>query len=398
MHPKLLIVVPLVFFLLGGGTITKAQQAAALKDLSAEEGLAASIDAVANKAIQEKNIPGAVILVGHRGQVIFKKAYGHRSLDPQVEPMTPDTIFDMASLTKVLATAPAVMLLIEKGKIHLDDRVANYLPPFGQQGKKKITIRQLLTHYGGLPGDLPDKEIRYTNKRKPSARAITRKIYAVKLKAPPGERFIYSDLGYVVLGKLVEKVTGKGLNQFTHEVIFAPLKMRSTEYRPSRKLMKTIAPTEKKTWGEVVRGKVQDPTAYLLGGVAGHAGIFSTADDLARFGQMFLNGGSLEGVPVLLPETVRQMTSPQSPATKKDIRGFGWDIETDYSTLRGSHFSSLSYGHTGYTGTSIWIDPPSQSYVIILTNRLHPENKGNVKELRISVADLVGAAVNTTTK
>jgi CubicO group peptidase (beta-lactamase class C family) len=162
--------------------------------------------------------------------------------------------------------------------------------------------------------------------------------------------------------------------------------------------MKTIAPTEKKTWGEVVRGKVQDPTAYLLGGVAGHAGIFSTADDLARFGQMFLNGGSLEGVPVLLPETVRQMTSPQSPATKKDIRGFGWDIETDYSTLRGSHFSSLSYGHTGYTGTSIWIDPPSQSYVIILTNRLHPENKGNVKELRISVADLVGAAVNTTTK
>jgi CubicO group peptidase (beta-lactamase class C family) len=195
------------------------------------------------------------------------------------------------------------------------------------------------------------------------------------------------------LGKVVEKVTGKSLAKYAQERIFAPLAMKNTGYTPPSQWRSRIAPTEKHPWGEILRGKVHDPTAYLLGGVAGHAGLFSSAQDLSRFCQMILNGGELDGKRILRPETVQQMTSPQSPAGKKELRGFGWDIQTAYSTPRGSAFSPQSFGHTGYTGTSIWIDPPTQTYLIILTNRVHPQDKGSVKELRMKIADLVGAFV-----
>jgi CubicO group peptidase (beta-lactamase class C family) len=351
------------------------------------------IDAIAWKTISEKNAAGVVVFAGHRGNLFFRKAYGNSSLEPVARPMTEDTIFDMASLTKVVATTTAVLQLLENGKLSLEDPVAKYLPQFRTPPRNRITVRQCLTHYSGLPPDLPNHDLKYTNKSKPSSRTIWNKIWQIKPEAAPDEKWIYSDIGFVVLGRLVEKVTGKSLDQYTREAIFMPLKMNSTRYRPPAQWRSHIAATEKKPWGEVLLGKVHDPTAYLLGGVAGHAGLFSKADDLVRFCQMILNGGELEGIRILKPETVQLMTSPQSPPGKKDIRGLGWDIQTPHSSARGDFFSPQSFGHTGYTGTSIWIDPPSQTYVIILSNRVHPHDKGSSKYLRAEVANVVGAAV-----
>lgn len=355
---------------------------------SLSESRISAIDQCVEQAIAERKVPGAVILAGHQGKVIFEKAYGNRSLEPRVEPMSLDTVFDVASLTKVVATAPSVMLLVQQGKLRLDDPAAKYLPSFAKGGKGNITIRHLLTHYSGLPADL-----RLSKKRKTSARNILTRIYQVKPVAPPGARFIYSDLGFVVLGKVVEKVSGKSLDKFAKENLFTPLNMSSTGFRPLKLDQDRIAPTEKRKDGVMMRGEVHDPLAAMLGGVAGDAGLFSTAQDLASFCQMFLNQGSLGGISILQPGTVRQMVSPQSPANKENVRGFGWDINSTYSSVKGSQFSSQSYGHTGYTGTSLWIDPEIEGYLIILTNRVHPNGKGNVKELRTQIADIVGAAL-----
>lgn len=351
------------------------------------------IDVIAGKTISGKNAAGIVVLSGHKGKLFFRKAYGHCSLEPAVRPMTEDTLFDMASLTKVVATTTAVMQLVEKGKINLEDPVAKYLPQFRSLLRRRITVRQCLTHYSGLPPDLPNQDLKYTDKAKPSSRTLWKKIWRIKPDAAPDEKFLYSDIGFITLGKLVEKVSDKTLDHYTREAIFAPLKMNSTRFRPPSRWRNHIAATEKKPWGKVLLGKVHDPTAYLLGGVAGHAGLFSTADDLARFCQMILNGGELEGVRILNPETVHLMTSPQSPQGKKDLRGLGWDIQTPHSSPRGDFFSPQSFGHTGYTGTSIWIDPPSQTYLIILSNRVHPQDKGSSKYLRSEVANVVGAAI-----
>ena len=348
-----------------------------------------ALDEVVEKAIAEGKTPGAVVLVGHDGNIIFAKAYGNKSVEPQIESMSMDTIFDLASLTKVVATAPSIMLLVQQGKLQLDDPVAKYLPSFDKRGKGKITIRHLLTHYSGLPADL-----RLSKKHKTSSRNIWTRIYQAKPLAPPGSRFIYSDLGFVVLGRVVEKISGKPLDVFVQENFFIPLEMKSSKFRPPKAEWPLIAPTERIKNGGMMRGKVHDPLAAALGGVAGDAGLFSSAKDLSKFCQMLLNQGSLEGVSVLRPTTVQLMVSPQSPAAKENIRGFGWDINSTYSSAKGTHFSSESYGHTGYTGTSIWIDPTIQSYLIILTNRVHPDGKGNVKELRTQVADIVGAALH----
>jgi CubicO group peptidase (beta-lactamase class C family) len=355
---------------------------------SLSEDTISAIDETVERAIAERRTPGAVILVGHQGKVIFERAYGNRSLESQVEPMSLDTVFDLASLTKVVVTAPSVMLLAQEGRLQLDDPAAKYLPGFAKRGKGKITIRHLLTHYSGLPADL-----RLSKKRKTSTRSILTRIYQVKLSAAPGNRFIYSDLGFIVLGKVVEKVSGRSLEAFANENFFAALNMSSSRFRPLKLDRDRIAPTERTKDNGVMRGEVHDPLAARLGGVAGNAGLFSTAQDLARFCQMFLNQGSLDGVSVLEPETVRLMVSPQSPADKENVRGFGWDINSIYSSVKGSHFSPQSYGHTGYTGTSLWIDPATESYLIILTNRVHPDGKGNVKELRTQIADIVGAAL-----
>lgn len=355
------------------------------------------IDSLAERTIAQKNAAGIMVLAGYRGQVIFRKAYGYRSLIPLRQPMTTDTVFDMASLTKVVVTAPLVLQLLDQGKLKLEDPMALYLSPFRAADKKGITIRQCLTHYAGLPPDLDKKDLKYTARSKPSARTTWRKIWQIKPEAAPGERFRYSDIGFLALGRLVEKVTGESLDQLARERIFSPLKMNSSRYRPPSSWRNQIAATEKLPWGEVLKGRVHDPTAYLLGGVAGHAGLFSTAVDLSRFCQMILNEGNLDGIQLLQSATVRRMTSPQSPGGKDDLRGLGWDIQTAYSSPRGDYFSPQSFGHTGYTGTSIWIDPVCQTYLIILSNRVHPEDKGSSKELRMGIADLVGAAVMKTT-
>jgi CubicO group peptidase (beta-lactamase class C family) len=347
------------------------------------------IDRFVENAIVEQNTPGAVVLVGYQGKIIFEKAYGNRSLEPFIEPMTVDTIFDIASLTKVVATTPAAMMLLQQGKLKLDDSVAKFIPAFARRGKGKITIRHLLIHYSGLPSDL-----RLPKKRKVSAKSVLTQINQIKPVASPGEQFIYSDLGFIVLGKVIERVSGMNLDKFTQQNIFTPLMMKSTRFRPSVRDRALIAPTERGKDGRFMRGQVHDPLAAALGGVAGDAGLFSTAEDLARFCEMLLNLGSLNGVQILSPDVVRQMGSPQSPPLKQNIRGFGWDIQSTYSSVKGCYFSSRSYGHTGYTGTSLWIDPETHSYLIILTNRVHPDGKGKIKQLRMEIADVVGAAVH----
>jgi CubicO group peptidase (beta-lactamase class C family) len=346
------------------------------------------IDQVMEHHISLGNLPGAVVLIGHPNAAIFEKAYGNRSLEPEIEPMTTETIFDLASLTKVVATAPSLMLLVQRGRVKLDDPVSKYLPAFGQAGKKKITLRQLLVHYSGLPADL-----RQTRRRRITSKNALARIYQTRLVAPPGQQFIYSDLGFVVLGKVVEKVTGQSLARFAQENIFSALGMESTGFLPRHDVIPNIAPTERLKEGGMLRGQVHDPLASKLGGVAGDAGVFSTARDLAKFCQMLLQHGRLNGVEIFLPETVASMTSPQSPDGKPNIRGFGWDIQSTYSSVKGSFFSATSYGHTGYTGTSLWIDPQTQTFLIILTNRVHPDGKGNVKELRTELADIVGRMV-----
>jgi CubicO group peptidase (beta-lactamase class C family) len=343
------------------------------------------IDPLVERHIGLGNLPGAVVLVGHREGIVFEKAYGNRSVEPEIEAMTPETVFDLASLTKVVVTAPSVMLLVQRGRVKLDDRVSKYLPAFGRAGKKKITIRQLLVHYSGLPADL-----RQTRRRRVTSKNALSRIYQTRLVAPSGKRFIYSDLGFVVLGKVVEKVTRQSLSRFAQENIFSPLGMTSTGFLPSPEARANIAPTERLKDNGMLRGQVHDPLASKLGGIAGDAGLFSTARDLARFCQTLLQRGSFNGVELFRPETVAMMTSPQSPEGKLDIRGFGWDIQSTYSSVKGSFFSPASYGHTGYTGTSIWIDPETQTYLIILTNRVHPDGRGNVKELRTELANIVG--------
>ena len=211
----------------------------------------------------------------------------------------------------------------------------------------------------------------------------------------PGEEFIYSDLGFILLGKVIKKKTGQAFEHFIKMHFFSPLKMSNTGFLPCPKNYRLIAPTERLATGMFIRGKVHDPIAAFLGGVAGHAGIFSTARDLARFCQMLLNEGFLEGKRVLNVESVKKMISRQSPLGKKDIRGLGWDIQSSYSSLKGSHFSPDSYGHTGFTGTSLWIDPKIQTFVILLTNRVHPNGKGRVKNLRKRLANIVGQTLSS---
>jgi CubicO group peptidase (beta-lactamase class C family) len=348
----------------------------------------AEIDSALDRHLMAGHLPGAVVLVGHGGSVVLHKAYGKRSLEPEKEEMTIDTVFDLASLTKVVATAPAVMLLAEQGKLKLDERVSRYVPAFGQRGKKNITIQQLLVHYSGLPA-----ELRLPKRRKISAKNLLARIYRAKLVAVPGDRFIYSDLGFIVLGKLVEAVSHQTLDRFAREQFFAPLKMTSTGFLPAAVDTPRIAPTERRKGGGMIRGQVHDPLASSLGGVAGDAGLFSTAEDLSRFCQMLLGGGSANGVQILKPSTVLKMTSVQSPEDTPNLRGLGWDIQSAYSSVKGSFFSSRSYGHTGYTGTSLWIDPETETFLILLTNRVHPHGGGNVKELRTELADTVGRSV-----
>jgi uncharacterized protein YbbC (DUF1343 family)/CubicO group peptidase (beta-lactamase class C family) len=346
----------------------------------------AAVDAIIERAIADGNIPGAVLLVGHNGKVVYRKAYGSRALEPKREPMTLDTIFDLASLTKVVATTTAVMQLVQQGKVRLNDPVAKYLPEFAQNGKDDITLRQLLTHYSGLA---PDIDAKTPWEGKDTAYRMS---FAETLQNPPGSAFVYSDTNFIMLGALVEKVSGETLDQYATRHIFAPLKMLHTRFGPPAAWKPKIAPTEYDENNHMLRGVVHDPRARRMGGVAGHAGLFSTADDLAKFAQALLSGG--DGI--LSPLIVEKMTTPEQPPAAPVLRGFGWDIDSPFSSNRGDLLPVGSFGHTGFTGTSMWIDPTTQTYIILLANAVHPRGKGNVIGLRSELATAVAASLSLT--
>lgn len=346
----------------------------------------AEMDTAITEAIAEKKCPGGVLWIQHGG-VHRAKAFGHRALVPAEEPMTEDTIFDAASLTKVVACTPAVMLLIERGKLGLEDRVAQYIPEFAAEGKNTITVRQLLTHTSGLRPDIglkPDWD---------GYEEAIRLSCAEKLSSAPDEKAIYSDTGMILLGEIVRRVSGMTLDQFVKREIYEPLGMTDTGFNPPQEKLARIAPTEVED-GVPVRGVVHDPRARRMGGVAGHAGLFFTAANLARYAQMLLSLGELDGVRIFKSETVRLMTSVQTPASVAARRGLGWDIDSGYSGPRGKIFPIGSYGHTGWTGTSLWIDPFSKTFVIFLSNRNHPTEKGNVIPLRATLGTLTAEAVD----
>jgi len=345
-----------------------------------------AVDSIIEQAIADKNIPGAVLIVGHNGKVVYRKAYGNRALEPKREPMTLDTIFDLASLTKVVATTTAVMQLVQQGKVRLNDPVSKYLPEFAQNNKDDITVRQLLTHYSGLE---PDLDLKTPWQGKDTA---FRMAFAETLQDPPGSAFVYSDINFIMLGALVEKVSGETLDQYTARHIFAPLKMLHTRFLPPASWKAKIAPTQYDESDHMLRGVVHDPTARRMGGVAGHAGLFSTADDLSKFAQALLNGG--DGI--LSPLIVEKMTTPEQPPAAPVLRGFGWDIDSPFSSNRGDLLPVGSFGHTGFTGTSMWIDPTTQTYIILLTNAVHPRGKGNAIGLRSKVATEIAAALPLT--
>ncbi len=348
--------------------------------------LVARLDAVLERAVAAGKTPGAVLLVARQGKVLYRKAHGSRSLEPERRPMEIDTIFDCASLTKVLVTAPAVMMLVEEGRLRLIDRVTKHLPEFSG-GQSAITVKQLLTHFSGLRPDV-DLEPVWSGYE-----TGIQKAYEEVPIVEPGSRFIYSDINYILLAEIVRKISGKPLDEFARERIFAPLGMSETSFRPAASLLPRIAPTERLPDGTLLHGTVHDPTTRYMGGVAGHAGVFSTADDLGRFAQMMLDGGRRDDVRLLSPLTLAKMTSPRSPPAHPALRGLGWDIDSPYSSTRGDLFPSNSYGHTGYTGTSMWIDPLTRTYIILLTNRVHPVVKASVVDLRGHVANVVAGTI-----
>ena len=368
----------------------------------------ARIDEAVEAEIAKKQLPGAVVIVGRQGKLVWRRAYGRRALEPQPEPMTADTIFDLASLTKVVATATSVMILVERGQVRLGDPVARYIPEFAEMGKRNITVEQLLTHRSGF---IPDNEIKDYEQGPEKA---FENIWHLAPIAEAGSRFIYSDVNFIVLAELVRRVSGKAVNEFAAENIFRPLGMKDTGFKPAESLKPRIAPTEKrggqstvastgeKSGGEEhwMRGEVHDPRSYLLGGVAGHAGLFSTADDLAVYCQMMLNRGEYNGVRVLSPMGVARMTEARASggnASDGNARGLGWDVVTSYSANRGDLFPIGSFGHTGFTGTSIWIDPASETFVVFLSNRVHPKldpkQPADVGSLRGRVASVVAASI-----
>ena len=370
-----------------GTLILVATPAQAAPDLDAKrlEGIASLVQA----AIRAKKIPGAVVVIGHDGQVVYRRAFGEKSLVPERHAMAVDTIFDLASMTKVVATTTAVMQLVEEGKIVLSAPASDYWPEFKQNGKEQVTILELMTHYSGLP---PDLELKPAWTGYDTAMQM---IVAAKLDVEPGTRYIYSDINFETLGEIVRRVSGEPLDVYCAEHIFQPLGMKDTLFTPPASLRHRIAPTqyEHGSSGPILWGVVHDPTSRFMGGVAGHAGLFSTADDISIFAQMLLNGGVYNGARILSPLSIEKMTEPQTPSNKMVLRGLGWDIDSPFASNRGELFGVGSFGHTGYTGTSIWIDPVTKTYVILLTNRVHPNNKGEVVGLRSAIATLVAGAL-----
>ena len=360
-----------------------------------------SIDQAVAAAIEAGETPGAVVLAARHGRIVYCKAFGKRSLQPRIEAMTTDTIFDLSSLTKVVATAPSILLLAENGRLRLEDKAKRYLPNFSGGGKDGITLRQLLTHYSGLQADFD------LSRPWSGYQAGLEELWKIGTASEPGKEFIYSDLNFIALGDIVRVVSGKGLDAFAREHIFEPLGMKDTFFQPPATMIPRIAPTETRrntlrylrgqstgtSLDVMLRGEVHDPTAWRMEGVTGHAGVFSSIRDLAVYAQMLLDMGAYPGGRLLSSLTVRAMTSPQSPTGSPQIRGYGWDIESTYSSPRGDIFRE-GYGHTGFSGTSLWIHPPTESFVIILSNRVHPDGGKDINHLRGAIANIVAGAIS----
>lgn len=353
------------------------------------------IDSVVIKNLNEGNMPGAVIVVGGKDGVVFRKAYGYSWLVPEKKPMTVETIFDLASVTKPVATATSIMILLERGQLSLEDEVRKYIPEFkpyvDENGKEHhAKIYHLLTHTSGLP-DYTNADTIKAKYGYPAPEGTIETICNLPRFAPPGKEFKYSCLGFITLAEIVKRITGKNIAEFSKENIFKPLGMLKTTYNPNDELKKFCAPTEIRN-GKVLCGEVHDPLANIQGGISGNAGLFSTADELAIYAQMILNKGEFKGKRILGSKTVELMTSV-FPKVQFAGRGLGWDINSSYMQQRGDIFEIGSFGHTGFTGTSIQISSKENIFVIILTNRVHPDGKGNVASLRRSVANVVAGAI-----
>ncbi|HVE57538.1 MAG TPA: serine hydrolase, partial [Pyrinomonadaceae bacterium] len=389
------------------------------------------IDALVEKDIADKKLPGAVVIVGHKGKIVYRKAFGNRALVPNIEKMTLDTIFDAASLTKVVASTTSVMILVEQGKLRLSDTIGKFIPEIEDENAKKVTIQQLLTHVSGYAPDFDLRE-KWTGRE-----GMLAALKKEKLRTAPGTKFVYSDIGFIVLAEIIQRLESVGNVIGWNEINvddysagwFQELGMRDSQFvefwrspnaldknKEPKKLdsrtLNRIAPTEnikgqnsylgsqfegdEKTGSQILRGQVHDPTSYRMGGVAGHAGLFTTADDLARFCQMLLNGGILDGKRILSSNTVARMTAPIVVSEDGATRGLGWDMNTAFSSNRGELFPLGSFGHTGFTGTSVWIDRVSQTFVVFMSNRVHPDGKGDVSPLRARVATVTASAVEDT--
>jgi CubicO group peptidase (beta-lactamase class C family) len=358
----------------------------------------AGIDQAIDAVIAARTMPGAQFHLERNGAV-FERAYGVLSYDDSA-PVTMATVYDVASLTKVLATAPSVLLLAEQGKLDLEAPLARYLPECGGRGRDGMTLRHLLTHSSGLPAGLPAVPA-WEGRAAALALACGQDV-----TDPPGTFFRYSDINYILLGIVVEQASGMPLDQFAERHIFAPLKMRHTGFLPLRRTAAAgIAPTHVSPLtaadkalhpdlrhGEILQGVVHDPTARRMGGVAGSAGVFSTAPDIARYARMLLAGGELDGVRILSPDSVRLMTTAQSPPGLA-LRAMGMDIDSPFARPRGSIFPVGSYGHTGFTGCLLWIDPGSQTFYVMLSNRVYPDDKANIVPLYSALGTLAGRAV-----
>jgi CubicO group peptidase (beta-lactamase class C family) len=362
------------------------------------EGLAAA-DAIVEAGVRERAFPGAVLAVGLGGRLAHLRAFGRFSYGPDAPAVATDTIYDLASLTKVVATTTVAMILVDQGRLDLDAHVRDFFPAFRGPRKDRVTLRQLLTHSGGVLWWAPLYE---DTKGKA---AFLERIVGLDLTYEPGTKSVYSDLGIILLGDVLERIGGAPLDELAGRLVFEPLGMKDTLFRPPPALIPRIAPTERDPWrGRVLRGEVHDENAFALGGVAPHAGLFSTAPDLARFAQMLLDGGLFEGRRIVSRATIELFT--ERAGVPHSSRALGWDTPTDETGRRssvpgapgyssaGSLVSPRSFGHTGFTGTSVWMDPERGLYVILLTNRVHPTRENNaIRGVRSRVADAVVEAL-----
>lgn len=352
------------------------ETADAEQDLLQELGRTAVLDTMLQNAVRQGLISGAVVLVGNQNGTLYTHAAGRAGFEPASRQLTVGTVFDIASLTKVFATTPAVIRLMDQGSLSLLDPLSRWFPEF--EGKE-ITVLHLLTHTSGLHDGMLDPS-------SPLESAISRA--ASQSSDKPGTRFMYADINFILLGNLVRRISAFGLDDYCQEAFYQPLGMAHTGFNPSAN--GNTAATLGGRNG-VLKGVVQDPNARLLGGVAGHAGLFSTAEDLGRFSRMLLNGGVLDGQRVLSARAVAQMTAPYFFKNGKIVRGLGWDRESPFSAPKGALFSDVSYGHTGYSGTSVWIDPEANLYVILLTTRLDYRNRRSFNRLRSDISTLAAA-------